>query len=31
LVAAREEASDGVVYRLEIRMQIEGETVFFDL
>jgi protocatechuate 3,4-dioxygenase alpha subunit len=30
LIAAREETSDGPVYRLDIVLQGEGETVFFD-
>ncbi len=31
LVATREEAPGGVVYRFDIRLQGEAETVFFDL
>ncbi len=31
LVATREEAAGGVVYRFDIRLQGEAETVFFDL
>ena len=31
LIAAREETPDGVVYRFDIHMQGERETVFFDV
>ena len=31
LVASREEAAGGVLYRFDIRLQGEAETVFFDL
>ena len=31
LIAAREERADGVVYRFDIRLQGEDETVFFDV
>jgi protocatechuate 3,4-dioxygenase alpha subunit len=31
LIARREETPNGVAYRFDIRMQGEGETVFFDL
>lgn len=31
LMAAREEGSGGAVYRLDIRLQGESETVFFDV
>ena len=31
LIATREEAAGGVVYRFDIRLQGEAETVFFDL
>lgn len=30
LVAQREETADGIVYRIDIVLQGEGETVFFD-
>ena len=30
LIAAREETPGGIVYRFDIRLQGEGETVFFD-
>jgi protocatechuate 3,4-dioxygenase alpha subunit len=31
LIAQRSETAEGTVYRWDIRMQGEGETVFFDL
>ena len=31
LVAAREDTPDGVVYRFDIHMQGDNETVFFDV
>lgn len=31
LISAREETSDGVVYRFDIHMQGDDETVFFDV
>jgi protocatechuate 3,4-dioxygenase alpha subunit len=31
LIAAREEGNGGAVYRLDIRLQGENETVFFDI
>jgi protocatechuate 3,4-dioxygenase alpha subunit len=31
LIAKREETPEGIVYRLDIHMQGEGETVFFDV
>ncbi|HJV61420.1 MAG TPA: protocatechuate 3,4-dioxygenase subunit alpha [Albitalea sp.] len=31
LVAQREQRADGIVYRFDIRLQGEGETVFFDI
>src|SRR5258705_13190302 len=31
IIAKREEHATGVVYRFDIRLQGEGETVFFDL
>jgi protocatechuate 3,4-dioxygenase, alpha subunit len=31
LVAERDETAAGTVYRLDIRLQGEGETVFFDV
>jgi protocatechuate 3,4-dioxygenase, alpha subunit len=31
LVAKREQGADGVVYRFDIRLQGENETVFFDI
>jgi len=31
LIAQREQRTDGTVYRFDIRLQGEGETVFFDI
>lgn len=31
LIAQREQRADGTVYRFDIRLQGEGETVFFDI
>jgi len=31
LIAQREEAQSGTVYRIDLRMQGDGETVFFDV
>lgn len=31
LIAVREDAPDGLAYRFDIRMQGDGETVFFDV
>ncbi len=31
LIAARDETPDGIVYRFDIHMQGDRETVFFDI
>ena len=31
LIAKREERDGGIVYRFDIRLQGQGETVFFDI
>ena len=31
LIAQRDQTADGAVYRFDIRLQGDGETVFFDI